>query len=194
MRTYAWVAAVLAVALTTGCQDRDRADAGDRVEAAGDRAGDEVRQGANEVGATAEDAADDAGDAAENAADKVGDAADKVGDATEDAAREATGTWTYERRNEYRQEVRDRLDALDRELADLGEGVNDDASEAYSKGVAAARETRQAVGREVERLGSATAANWDEVRNDVRDALDSLDRQVRALRPDARPMGGTGPS
>jgi len=25
-------------------------------------------------------------------------------------------------------------------------------------------------------------------------SLDSLDRQVRALRPDAKPMGGAGPS
>ena len=179
MRTFAWVAAALAVALTTGCKDRDRGDTGDRVEATGDRAGDEVRQGANDVG-----------DAADDAADKVGDAARDVGNATEDAARRVTGTWTYERRDEYRREVRVRLDDLDRQLADARKSVNDDASEAYTKAVAAARDTRSAVGRDVERLGQATAANWNEVRDDVRASLDSLDRQIRALQPDAKPMGG----
>lgn len=175
MRTFAWVAAAFAVAITTGCKDRTRDGTGNRVEAAGDRAGDDV------------------GDAADKAADKVGDAARDVGNATEDAAREATGTSTYEHRDEYRHEVRTQLDQLDRELADAGKSVNRDASEAYTKGVAAARETRRAVGRDVDRLGQATAATWDEVRGDMRASLDSLDRQMRALRPDAQPMGGAGP-
>ena len=183
MRTYAWVAAALAVALTTGCKDRDRGDTGDRVEATGDRAGDEVRQGANDVG-----------NAVDTAADKVGDAARDAGNATEDAARKVTGTSTYDQRDEYRREVRARLDELDRKLADARKSVNKDASEAYTKAVAAARDTRSAVGRDVERLGQATAANWDEVRDDMRASLDSLDRQIRALQPDAKPMGGAGSS
>jgi hypothetical protein len=177
------VAAAFAVALTTGCKDRDRGDTGDRVEATGDRAGDEVRQGAKDVG-----------DAADDAADKVGDAARDVGNATEDAAREVTGTWSYERRDEYRREARVRLDALDQKLADARKSVNSDASEAYTKAVAAARDTRSAVGRDVERLDQATAATWDEVRDKARASLDSLDRQIRALQPDAKPLGGAGPS
>jgi hypothetical protein len=124
----------------------------------------------------------------------VGDAARDAGNATEDAARKVTGTTTYERRDEYRQEVRTRLDELDRKLADARKSVNKDASEAYTKAVAAARDTRTAVGRDVERLGQATADNWDEVRDDMRASLDSLDRQIRALQPDAKPMGGAGPS
>ena len=50
------------------------------------------------------------------------------------------------------------------------------------------------MGRDVDRLAGATAANWDELQNDVSKSLDSLDRQLRALRPDAKPMGGAGPS
>ena len=99
MRTYAWVAAALAVALTTGCKDRDRGTADDRVEATGERAGDAVREGAHDVG-----------EAADTAGDKLGDAARDVGNATEDAARRVTGTWTYEKRDEYRQEARTRLE------------------------------------------------------------------------------------
>jgi serine/threonine protein kinase len=40
----------------------------------------------------------------------------------------------------------------------------------------------------------AAAANWDELKTRVIVSLDSLDRQVRARRPDAKPMGGAGPS
>ena len=183
MRTYAWVATALAVALTAGCKDRHNDDAGDRVEATADTAGDAVRRGANDVG-----------NAVDTAADKVGDAADAVGDATEDAARRATGTWTWERRDEYRQEVRTRVNALDQKLADARKSVNNDAAEAYNKAVAEARDTRKAVGRDVARLEAATSANWNEARDAVKVSLDSLDRQIRGLQPDAKPMGGNGPS
>lgn len=183
MRTFAWVAAALAVALTTGCKDRNRDTTDDRVEATGERAGDAVREGANDVG-----------EAADTVGDKVGDAARDVGNATEDAARRVTGTWTYERREEYRQEARTRLEALDRQLAEARKSVNADASEAYTKAVAAARETRTAVGRDIERLSAATAANWNEVRDDLSASLDSLDRQIQALQSDAKPMGGAGPN
>src|SRR5690242_341917 len=104
MRTYALVAAALAVALTAGCKDRDRGDTGSRVDAAADSAGAEVREGARDVG-----------DAVDTAADKVGDAASDVGNATEDAARQATGSWTWDRRDEYRREAKARLEGLDRQ-------------------------------------------------------------------------------
>ena len=59
MRTVAWVGAALALALTTGCKDRDRGDAADRVEATGERVGDEIQEGADRTGNAVEDAADD---------------------------------------------------------------------------------------------------------------------------------------
>ena len=43
MKTFALVAAALAVTLTTGCRDRNRDTTDDRVEASADRAGDTVR-------------------------------------------------------------------------------------------------------------------------------------------------------
>jgi hypothetical protein len=72
--------------------------------------------------------------------------------------------------------------------------VNHDATEAYTKAVAGARETRRDVGADLDRLGRATASNWNELRDDFRASIDSLDLQLRALRPDAQPMGGAGPN
>ena len=182
MRKYALVTAALAVALTTGCKDRDRDETASRVDATADSAGAAVREGANDVG-----------NAADTAGDKIGDAARDLGNATEDAARQATGTWTWDRREEYRREAQDRLAGLDKQLADLRKNVNHDATEAYTKGVAAARETRRDVGADLDRLGRATESNWTELRDEFRASIDSLARQVEALQPDAQPMGGAGP-
>ncbi len=138
MRTIAWVAAALAVAFTTSCGDRDRrdagADAGDRVEAAGEQASGEVREGAAKTEDAVEDAADKTENAAENAADKTEDAAkdagDKAGDAADDAgnavekAADEVGisSYSYERRDAFRKDVDERLAAMDKELAELGRG------------------------------------------------------------------------
>ena len=192
MRTVAWVGAALALALTTtGCKDRnrgdvDRADAGDRVEATGERTEDAVQDGANETGNAVEDAADDVGDAAEKAGHEVKEAAKDVGD--------EVGATSYERRDEFRREVDERLAAMDKEIVELRKGVNDDATEAYRNSVAAARDARRTVGQDVDRLAGATAANWDELKDKAWASLNALDQQLRALRPDAKPMGGTGPS
>ena len=189
MRTVALVSAALALALTTGCKDRDRGDVGDaadRVEATGERAGDEIEKGAEQTGNAVEDAADDAGDAAKDAGGEVEEAVKDVGD--------EVGATSYERRDEFRREVDDRLAQMDQEIAELRKGVNDDATEAYRNAVAAARDTRRTVGADVDRLAGATAANWDDLKDKAWASLDSLEHQLRALRPDAKPMGGTGPS
>jgi DNA anti-recombination protein RmuC len=164
MKGVAWVGAALALALTAGCKDRDHGDADDQARATADRAG--------------------------NAVDS---AADAVGDAANDAANGVEGS-SYERRDEFRREVDERIAALDKELADLRAHVNKDATESYRKAVAAASETRRTLRADVDRLSGATAANWDELKTRVSVTLDSLDRQVKALRPDAKPMGGAGPS
>ena len=191
MRTAAWVGAALALALTTACKDRDRGgvdrtDAGDRVEATTDRAGDDVQKAADETGNAAKDAANDVGDAAKDAGSEVKEAAKDVGD--------EFGATSYERRDEFRREVDQRLAAMDKELADLGKSINANSTEAYRNAVSAARTTRRTVGQDVDRLAGATAATWDELKGNVWTSLDSLDHQLRAMRPDARPMGGNGPS
>jgi peptidoglycan/xylan/chitin deacetylase (PgdA/CDA1 family) len=191
MKTLAWVGAALALALSTGCKDRDRGDvdrtdAGDRVEATGDRANDQVQKAADETGNAAEDAANDAGDAAKDAGGEVKEAAKDVGD--------EFGATSYERRDEFRHEVDQRLAAMDKEIADLRKGINDNSTEAYRNAISAARETRRTVGQDVDRLAGATAANWDELKTRVSVSLDSLDHQVKALGPDAKPMGGAGPN
>jgi hypothetical protein len=199
MRTMTWMAAALAVAFTMSCADRDRRNddtvAADRVDAAGEQASGEVREGAAKTEDAVDDAADKTEDAAKDAGDKVDDAADDAGNAVEKAADDVgISSYSYERRDAFREDVDKRLAEMDKELAGLRKNVNDDAAETYTKAVAAAEATRKTVGRDVARLEGATAATWEELQSDVTKSLNSLDRQLRALRPDANPMGAAGPS
>ena len=189
MRTIVLASAALALVLGTGCKDRDRGDrtdAGDQVEATTDQTGDEAQKAADETGNAVDSAADDVGDAAKDTGHDVKEAAKDVGD--------EFGATSYERRDEFRKEVDQRLASMDKEIADLRKGINDNSTEAYRSSIAAVRDTRSTVAHDVDRLAGATEATWDDLKGKVWASLDSLDHQLRALRADAKPMGGVGPS
>ena len=190
MRTMMLAGAALALVLGTGCKDRDhdvnRTDADDHVEATADQASSDANKAADETGNAVDSAADDVGDAAKDAGNGVEEAAKDVGD--------KFGATSYERRDEFRTEVDRRLTAMDKEIAELRQGINDNSTEAYRNSVAAVRQTRSTVAHDVDRLAGATAATWDDLKDKAWASLDSLDHQLRSLRPDAKPMGGVGPS
>ena len=180
MRAMACAAAVLMFALTAACKDRDRDGTANRIDNAAEEAGEDARE-----------AADDAGDAVDEAADDAGKTADNAVKAADDAADDARAS-SYERRDEFRRDVRERLARMDAELAELERGTKKGVDQTRDAAIVTARNSRRAVDRTVERLGTATASTWDELKLRVSESLDSADRQLRALRSDAKPMGGTG--
>ena len=162
MRPMAYAAAALMLVFTVACNDRDRQDTASRVDNAAEQAGEDVRKGANDVEEAAEDAT-----------------ADLRG-------------YSYERRDEFRRDVRERLNRMDEELAELERDTKEGADQARKDAVAAARDARRAVEADVKRLDEATESNWDELKLRVSESFDSADHALRSLRPDAKPMGGTG--
>ena len=155
MRAMACAAAALMFAFTTACKDRDRQDTASRIDNAAEEAGEDVREGAEEAGKEFARCRE------ENAA--------------EDAADDVRG-YSYERRDEFRRDVRERLDQMDKELAELERSTKEGADQARRDAVAAAREARRAIDRNVERLGAATESNWEELKLRVSESLDSADR------------------
>jgi hypothetical protein len=109
-------------------------------------------------------------------------------------ARDEFRDYSYDRRTEFRHDVDRRLEQLDQEIADLERTTKRGLDQAQDSAVVHIRGARKVVARSLDRLGSATESTWDEVKRDITASVDSLDREVRALRPDARPMGGTGAS
>ena len=84
------------------------------------------------------------------------------------------------------------VDQVDQIVDEDERTVGQDASEAQVKAVAAARDARAAAERSLDRIGNATRENWDALRDEIDDAADAAEARVRELRPDVKPMGGTG--
>ncbi len=129
----------------------------------------------------------------EEAAQDVGDAAREGAAEVREEARDARD-YAYAQRNDFRQDIDARLEGLDREIAELERDTKRGADKARDSAVTNIRMARKAVERDLNRLGSATENSWDDVKRAVNESVYSLQEAVRRTRPDARPMGGTGPS
>ena len=108
-------------------------------------------------------------------------------------AREARD-YSYVERNEFRRDLDLQLKKLDEEIAGIERDTKRGVDHARDSAIVNVRAARRAVKRDLDRLGAATERNWDEVKRNLNESLSALDREVRRLLPDARPMGGTGPS
>ena len=108
--------------------------------------------------------------------------------------REEVRDYTYERRDEFKRDVRTRVNQLDQEIAELERNTKKGVDHARDTAVVHIRAMRKSVDRSLDRLGTATANTWDDVKDGVSRAVDSLDLAVRNTRSDAKPMGGNGPS
>ena len=121
------------------------------------------------------------------------DVSQDVEESAEDA-REEFREYAYDRRSEFRRGVDLKLQKLDNEIAELERSTKRGVDKARDSSVVRIRGARKAVSRSLDRFGTATESTWEEVKRDITAAVDSLDREVKTQRPDARPMGGTGPS
>lgn len=136
-----------------------------------------------------QDTANNVETAAEDVRDEVREGADEVGE----EAREARD-YAYAERDDFRSETDLRLRGLDEEIAELERDTKRGVDESRDSALVDIREARKAVERDLDRLASATESNWEEVKRSVNESVYTLDQAVRRQRPDARPMGGTGPS
>ena len=137
----------------------------------------------------AESAAEDVGDAAREGAAELREGADQVGEEAEDF-----GDYAYAQRNEFRRDLDVRLKGIDEEIAELERGAKAGADRTRDSALVDIRSARKEVAQNLNRLESATENNWDDLKRAVNQSLASLQEAVRRQRPDARPMGGTGPS
>jgi ElaB/YqjD/DUF883 family membrane-anchored ribosome-binding protein len=136
---------------------------------------------------------DDRRDTASTMDSVATDVSRETGEAAADV-REEMGDYSYERRDEFRRDVDQRLQRLDQEIAELERNTKKGVDRARDSAVVNLRALRRSVNRSLDRLGNATASTWDDVEDGISRAVDSLDLAVRETRSDAKPMGGAGPS
>jgi hypothetical protein len=149
------------------CSPQDRQDTANRAESAADEVGDAAREGAAEV---------------REGANEVGEEAREFRD------------YGYAQRNEFRRDMDVRLKGIDAEIAELERDTKRGLDKTRDSAIVNIRSARKEVARHLDRLGSATENNWDDLKQALNQSLTTLQEAVRRERPDARPMGGTGPS
>ena len=133
-------------------------------------------------------------------ASKVDSVAEEVREETREGveevreeAREAR-EYTFAQRNEFRRDFDLQLKKLDGQIAGIEADTKRGMDRARDSAVVNLRAARQGVSRDLARLDATTESTWDETKRNLNESLSALDREVRRLLPDARPMGGTGPS
>jgi hypothetical protein len=162
MRPIACAGAALLLAFAVACNDEPRDETASRTDRTAQAAEDAARDAAADVERSAEDAAN------------------------------AFRDYSYERRDEFRLAVRERLDTMDVELEELERDAREGADQTRIEAVEAARQARIVVDRNLDRLTEATQSTWEDLKRQVNESLDTAELRLRALKPDAKPMGGTG--
>jgi hypothetical protein len=162
MRLILCAGSALLLAFTGACDDQQREETASRTEQAAQAAEQAAREAADDLEQSAEDAANDFRD------------------------------YSYERRDQFRRAVRERLDTMDATLGEFERDAWKGADQARVEAVEAARQARIVVDRELDRLAKATESTWEDLKQQVTDALDTAELRLRSLHPDAKPMGGTG--
>ncbi len=102
--------------------------------------------------------------------------------------------YTFAERNDFRRDLDLQLKKLDEQIAGLEADTKRGVDQARDSAVVNVRAARKEVSRAISRLDAATDRTWEETKRNVNESLSALDREVKKLLPDAKPMGGTGPS
>jgi len=133
-------------------------------------------------------------------ASKVDSVAEDIREETREGAEEVreeareAREYSYAQRNEYRRDLDLQLKKLDEQIAGIERDTKRGLDQARDSAIVNMRAARKAVSRDLDRLGAAPESTWDEAKRNLNESLSALDREVHRLLPDARPMGGTGPS
>ncbi len=101
---------------------------------------------------------------------------------TGDAA-EAPRSYGFEDRKEFAQSVQQRLADLDRQAEELTNQAKSAGGSVSDRALANIRSARRAAERTLGRIDAATADNWDEVRQRVDRAVESLAATVERAYP-----------
>lgn len=92
-------------------------------------------------------------------------------------------TFAFEERSDFTQSVRDRLAQIDAEIEELSSQAKSQGGAVSDRALANIRAARRAVDQNLERVNTATAENWEEIRQGVDAAMDHLTEAVEGAYP-----------
>lgn len=91
--------------------------------------------------------------------------------------------FTFEERQDFEESIRQQLTGIDQEIEELASQAKSQGGAVSDRALARIRSTRQAVDRDLRRLGAATAANWDEVKTSLTRSVSNLEESIEVAQP-----------
>jgi hypothetical protein len=91
--------------------------------------------------------------------------------------------FSFDQRQEFAQSIRQQLAQLDQEIDRLAGEAKSKGGAVSDRALANIRSTRQSVGRNLQRIDTATAANWEQLKRGVNQGVDRLTQAVDAAQP-----------
>jgi hypothetical protein len=93
------------------------------------------------------------------------------------------GDFSFEQREDFTRSIRQQLSDLDREIGSLASQAKSKGGAVSDRALANIRASRQAVDRSLTRIDAATSANWEQAKQGVNQAVESLSESIEAAQP-----------
>ena len=91
--------------------------------------------------------------------------------------------FSFDQRQEFAQSVRQQLAGIDAEIEELASQAKSQGGAVSDRALGRIRTSRQAVDRNLRRVETATAANWDQVRGGVTRSVENLEETIEMAQP-----------
>jgi small-conductance mechanosensitive channel len=91
--------------------------------------------------------------------------------------------FTFDQRQNFAQGIRQQLTDLDRQIGELSSQAKSRGGAVSDRALANIRTTRRSVDRSLSRVNTATAVNWDQIKQSINQAVASLSESIEAAQP-----------
>lgn len=123
------------------------------------------------------------GDRRTNEVGGVSDTATPMVTTPEPEAPAEPRTFTFNDRQEFTESVRQQLAGIDQEIEQLASQAKSRGGAVSDRALERIRAARQTVNRDLQRVETATAANWEQARTRVTRSVESLEEAIEGAQP-----------
>jgi hypothetical protein len=95
----------------------------------------------------------------------------------------AIPSFSFDQRQEFAQSIRQQLSGIDRQISELRSQAKSRGGAVSDRALGTVVASRRAVERDLKRVNTATAANWEQVKNGVNQGVDRLNEAIGAAQP-----------
>jgi hypothetical protein len=95
----------------------------------------------------------------------------------------AVRDFSFDQRQEFAQSIRQQLVQIDQQIADLRSQAKSRGGAVSDRALANIAATRRSVERNLNRVNTATAANWEQVKDRVNRSVESLNESIEGAQP-----------